>query len=600
MKSLHISIIMTVLLALGTAGCDDKASPAKPPCDAAADVAHCDGGTYRECIGDAWKTTVCSTSGRVCLDAKGCVACVDNETPTCTPSGNYAKCEDNAWIILDDCLSKGMACSNQGCETCQEGEVKCTADGRLSTCTDATLIITNCPLGEMCSAESHQCIAITGAECSGNQKKCGDDGKLFECVQQQWHEIDDCASKEQTCSSVFYRCDACEAGTAVCDDRGMLTLCVDGQHQYRYCTGATPICSVEDKACLPDPEPPAECTPKTEHLDCKEGQFCHNDGKCAYFSTLLNYDDVIRDMFVDNEGTPHGTYWMRGDEELFFGWALRGRVEHGIHMPSTWTNVLAWGQLYADRHLPNPNTDFPNIRVHIKDLEIYILHKNGEWKLLDRQTEVDGKAYVENFKDDINKKADDCVEADGGISVTAGTGFNYHYWGKGASIAPDDIKGLLILCKARLIGANAGENPKYLLSVGADFWRGDGSGWDGYEVNNMGVGIGRSKYVTDQWQYFSFHTFRDKTDNERWITDFYTNEQVRDKKTFGKNCTCPFCKAHFDACPDHEAIRDSEEIVTRGIRVYTSVEETKRLIAFPNPDDFLPPNSQIQSKNYCK
>jgi len=258
---------------------------------------------------------------------------------------------------------------------------------------------------------------------------------------------------------------------------------------------------------------------------------------------VLSLEDVVNDMFVNsNEGIAHGT----GSD-----WAKKpcfGKYTDQPYAFDNWTEVLTWGQVYASNHnnecrprpddpnetkncvhheLCSPDKNFPNIRVHIKDLELYIYKKDNTWERLDHTALVDkshpgqyGHSYVEDFDGDVNKPADIQFEPEGGISVQAGSGWNFHFWGNGKKLDYEKLglKGIFVVCKARLIGVEGDQDPKYLLNVGADHIRSDGlKDWGG--ASNISVALGRFKYVTPEWQYFTMHAFATKAVAKAAIID---------------------------------------------------------------------------------
>jgi len=218
----------------------------------------------------------------------------------------------------------------------------------------------------------------------------------------------------------------------------------------------------------------------------------------------LSHFDFENDMFLLHEGTPNGV-------PTKYNWQSRPVVIYGFKLKSDWNAITAWGQLYAEKSVPNPDKTFPKVRVHLKDLQLYLYFKDGTWKLIQNTVSPAGYLYTEDFIGDIHKNADDVKEPDGGISVRAGSGYNFHFWGPRARIddaGRENIAGLLVVCKARLMGSHFYTQPsKYILSIGADYWRTVSAQWNGDGVNNDGAGLGRFKYVTPEWQYFHMHTF---------------------------------------------------------------------------------------------
>lgn len=215
---------------------------------------------------------------------------------------------------------------------------------------------------------------------------------------------------------------------------------------------------------------------------------------------------VIDDMRLPHEGRPQGvpdSYdWVRGP--------TMGR---GNHPPATWRALTAWGQLYEDAK-GNPAR---NTRVEIRRMRTYVLSKrDGKWRRVQSSPGVAGAAYREDFSEDINKKADVRQEPEGGISVTAGGGYNFHFWPSGGrvTIDPRDIGGVFVTVEARLIVGDSREpddrqRARYLLSVGADYWLSRSAKWDHFKTNDA-VGLGRFKYVRATWQAFNFTTLSAK------------------------------------------------------------------------------------------
>ena len=213
--------------------------------------------------------------------------------------------------------------------------------------------------------------------------------------------------------------------------------------------------------------------------------------------------DLLNEMYLHtHEGTPAGV-------PDYCDWKFRPRLRLGLNVPDGWNAILAWGQVYADETQPSPDKDFPLARVHIKDLQLYIYQKDKTWKLVQNIQNPSGALYIESYANNINKPADIRNESGGGISIQAGSGFTFHFYPNSKStFDPNNIKGVLVLCKARLIGTQSYRAlPKYLMNVGGDYWSSANTQWQSQFADNDDIGIGRFKYVTTNWQYFIMHTF---------------------------------------------------------------------------------------------
>ncbi len=186
---------------------------------------------------------------------------------------------------------------------------------------------------------------------------------------------------------------------------------------------------------------------------------------------------------------------------------------YGNNIPSGWNAFTAWGQIYVQSGWNPPSNS--NTRVQIRALDAWYLSKStNKWVLLQHADTVSGAAYVEDFANDASKPADVKNESvnGGGISVTAGNGYNYHFWTNRVVITdPSDIAGIYTKFESRLVlndpnGVDDRASAQYIASDGADYWRNINVGWAADWSNNGSVGHGRFKPVTKDWQIFSMET----------------------------------------------------------------------------------------------
>ena len=207
---------------------------------------------------------------------------------------------------------------------------------------------------------------------------------------------------------------------------------------------------------------------------------------------------IADDMRLPHEARPHGV-------PDSIDWVTKPRLGMG-NDPGEFKAFIVWGQLYEAAE-GNPAT---NTRVQIGGMKAYILSKaDGEWRLIQDTSRIQGAAYREDFAGDVNRPADVRYEADGTLSVTAGDGHNYHFWPAAGrvTITPDDIAGVLVVAQARLIVDDPNQpddraQARYVLSIGADYWQSLTAAWDSWKTNGD-VGIGRFRYVTSEWQAFT-------------------------------------------------------------------------------------------------
>lgn len=211
-------------------------------------------------------------------------------------------------------------------------------------------------------------------------------------------------------------------------------------------------------------------------------------------------ETVISDMSLPHAGRPHGV-------PDSYTWVSVPRINMG-NDPGGSLALTAWGQLYEDIS----GNSALNARVQIQDMVTYTLGKtDGQWHQVQSSHRVEGAAYREDFIGDINKPADIRNESDGSISVTAGGGFNFHFWpSERATINPNDISGVFTTVQARLILDDLSKPDdraiaRYLLNVGVDYWNTPDARWDNWTTNDD-AGMGRFKYVNSDWQAFNMST----------------------------------------------------------------------------------------------
>lgn len=213
---------------------------------------------------------------------------------------------------------------------------------------------------------------------------------------------------------------------------------------------------------------------------------------------------LLEDMTLPHEALPAGV-------PDAFDWKRGPRIGARVPPPS-WSAFIPWGHLYV----AEGGHDAPNTRVQIRRIRAYLLRRSdGQWHRVAYSAAVDGGWYAEDYRGDANRPADvrPAPEAQGGgVTATAGGGYNFHFWSVGGRVGIDplDIAGVYTTVEARLVLADA-DGPddraaaRYLLGMGADFWENRTDPWRNWE-NVWDAGIGRFRFVTTRWQSFHMHT----------------------------------------------------------------------------------------------
>ena len=211
------------------------------------------------------------------------------------------------------------------------------------------------------------------------------------------------------------------------------------------------------------------------------------------------------DSTLANEGHPSGV-------PSYYSWYDKPVSGYGNNPPSDWKAFTAWGQVYVEAGWNPPANS--NTRVQLRNLDAWYLSKStGQWVLLQHATRVDGADFKEDFANNASQPPSVKDESNngGGTSIVTGNGYNYHFWTDRATIDPTDIAGIYTRFQSRLVlndpkGVDDRASARYLASDGADYWRSKSSAWAADWSNNGGVGGGRLKFVTNDWQNFSMET----------------------------------------------------------------------------------------------
>lgn len=220
------------------------------------------------------------------------------------------------------------------------------------------------------------------------------------------------------------------------------------------------------------------------------------------FEKANTVPNTVEQMISDSSG-PHED--LPKGVPSWYSWATEAPVFLDPVWPSDFYAMTAWGQLYegASNHATNT-------RVAIKDPTAWILDKNNVWYEAQAPDKVGGAAYVTDFANDANKPADLRIEPDGVISVRADKDYNFHFWpAKGrASVDPTNVKGICSSFKARLVVDDRAkpddrDQASYVTDSGADTWRSLTANWVSDWSNNSGMGMGKMRRVTKDWQSFN-------------------------------------------------------------------------------------------------
>jgi len=202
------------------------------------------------------------------------------------------------------------------------------------------------------------------------------------------------------------------------------------------------------------------------------------------------------------DGVPSNYSWY--DSAAQPGWGNSPRTD--------WHAATALGAVYAVEGW-HPD-QAPNTRVQLRDDQLWILSKSsGKWTEAQYPT-IQGGAFRSDFAGNGGKGITTKDESSngGGLSVTAGDGYNFHFWaGRRADMDPNDIAGVYSVFQARLVQDDLSKpddraSAHYLAGGGGDYWKSQDAGWLPDWSANGGINGGRMKIVGNDWKSFSMET----------------------------------------------------------------------------------------------
>ncbi|MFQ5438292.1 MAG: hypothetical protein ACE5DK_05605 [Paracoccaceae bacterium] len=209
---------------------------------------------------------------------------------------------------------------------------------------------------------------------------------------------------------------------------------------------------------------------------------------------------ILHDMKWPPDAAPHGV-------PASYDWSDGSAVVHRLDkvkrsILADYHAFTAWGQVYESIE-GNPAT---NTRVQIRNLRAFVLSKSElRWFRAQSYPVVTGAMWREDFVGPPHHDADIRFEDGGGISVTVGNGYVFHFFPpERAPFDHSDVLGIWVSVQARLVVGDKNlpddrEKAKIVMNVGADLWP-----WmTGELAIAPEVGMGRFRYVTPYWRSYN-------------------------------------------------------------------------------------------------
>jgi hypothetical protein len=240
---------------------------------------------------------------------------------------------------------------------------------------------------------------------------------------------------------------------------------------------------------------------------------------------INSIDEIVADMAQMNEGALFGVNpafgFARGP-----GYVMMGNDPRSLNTPSWFDRSVPGVPLTQYWNAINPwfvffegvGNSASNSRVHLRNYKAFWKSRaDGQWRLWAHKNEFDGQACYQggNYSGCAGGDSGRRAEPEGGQSFKLPAGMNYHGWFASGplEINGPDIAAVFVTMQIRLAVDNPAQGDdrqqaRYLAHIGADYYPSVNGGSFGAAAN-PGVGVSRSKYLTNQWRAVSMTTFSD-------------------------------------------------------------------------------------------
>lgn len=206
--------------------CNAESLQCEGPTTCTNDSKRCNLNNVEICIDGSWEVVVQCENGDICnaesLQCEGSIHVCDQGETRCTNNGKLESCFANSWNISDCPTGQSCRSGKTACEitVCSEGEIECNDDQNgLLTCTDNAWVKTACAAPTAICYEN-QCVA-----CTNGDKRCQDNAVVL-CANNAWKTEKECA--DQVCDPVSHTCInlACQKGWQRCN-ANVVEVCND-------------------------------------------------------------------------------------------------------------------------------------------------------------------------------------------------------------------------------------------------------------------------------------------------------------------------------------------------------------------------------------
>jgi hypothetical protein len=187
-----------------------------------------------------------------------------------------------------------------------------------------------------------------------------------------------------------------------------------------------------------------------------------------------------------------------------FDWARNARLGAGNN-PGSFKAAIAWAHIFRS----SSRGDLQSI-VQVRHLQGLICHgPSRQWELVQRGSKLEGAQFRADFAQNATRSAPLFAQSEGVANIRFDAGAAFHYWTERGrfELPASMLCGWLVLMQARQEGPQ-GEDPSYLVGVGADYWLDKHAPWDNFRTNHDAA-IGRLVLARPVWTWHGMTTASD-------------------------------------------------------------------------------------------
>lgn len=229
-------------------------------------------------------------------------------------------------------------------------------------------------------------------------------------------------------------------------------------------------------------------------------------------NTLLQFNV---DMTQLHDGIPVGV-------PTGYDWAKHPRMGKGNIVPTGYTAMTGWGQVFW-----NANTPVTAPKFQIRNFQTLMCNgTNHTWSLI-QSGDITGAQFNANFINNTSVPASTFTKSGNVFTIGFQNGpYTFHFWPKQGRVAisPEPSCGYVVMLDARAIpstnkATSSSVTGNFLIGLGADYWATTTSAWSYYQTNKD-IAIGKLKTISQNWATYGVSTASDADLNNLYVNGY--------------------------------------------------------------------------------